>query len=356
MIEFNRAPSFERILTAITRKFTHSLYVAFILAGVASAIVSSVAEFEIIRAFYPQHGILDVTTFAVLVVLVLEVVKVFLVFFNRAYSNANSESYAAVRPIFNSIRYTLVIISLISMQLFTLYGLNNPEYESQLARAQASLRASHNEHVGQINASFTSRKKDQFALDDADVQLWRAKMEFEMNNVVGRTWEGKYFGSHKGRFEEAKKLQGDNQRQLEIERLNAVSRQDSAFRTELETVKGRLKTDPASQNRVLSAALQVINGGPEYGYWQYALAVMIVSVLLSVTLESTIWVVFTALAITYGDTFTSSLQLGSEVDKYAAAGRTIVDMDSADTNAFRERVTREKRTILDTVRAMINRR
>jgi hypothetical protein len=107
---------------------------------------------------------------------------------------------------------------------------------------------------------------------------------------------------------------------------------------------------------VLSDALQVLHGSSSYSTWEYTLAVLIASLLLSLTLEGTMWTVFTALAITYGDAFTASLQVGEMADRYAAASRTESRIYAEDARTFREKVVREKKGILDTLRDRLRRR
>ena len=183
----------------------------------------------------------------------------------------------------------------------------------------------------------------------------RRRCWFEMNNVVGRTWQGPDFASHKARWEQARQAEAEHQDQLERDRVAAIAAANAKRDSEVASAALRLKTDAASQNSVLSDALQVLHGASTYNHWEYTLAVLVASLLLSLTLEGTMWTVFTALAITYGDAFTASLQVGELADQYAAASRTEDRLDAEDARAFRAHVLREKKSILQIIRGWMGR-
>jgi hypothetical protein len=354
MIDFNRRLSFERVLSFGTETFVRMLYVAFILAGIASGVVASLAEYEVVRGIFVKHAFMSGAVFGLLVVCVLETLKMFMIFFDRAYSASDNAEYKKIRTFFNVSRYVLVFISAACMFIYTAYTLTNPNLESQVAAVQTELRGIHDERVRQIDSSYAIRKLNSFSLDSVEVEIWQKAMQFEMNNVVGKTWQGPQFEGNRQRFQTARAKQVENQTRLEGERLAQIAQADSDFVRAVGRARDSLKTDPASQNQMIGAVLGAINGTPTYSYREYTWAVMIISGMLSFALESAIWALANILGVTFGDTFVAQLQFAPLAKKFAAVGQADNDIHAAETAAIKERIVREKRSIKDIVRRLVD--
>jgi hypothetical protein len=339
-------PPLDRVLPFVAKTATQLLACAFYLTAVLAVLVSGRVEFAVVNSFFAKHAAIRFISFPLAAVFALETAKVFLVFFNRQYSSTNDVKYVPVRHVFTTIRYSLVGVSFLSMLLFALYSLNNPEHDSVLARSEEQLQEEAQHRVALIDTSYAARKAEQYKLDGEQVELWRARMAFEMNNVVGRTWEGPYFASHKARWEQARQQQADHKTRLEVERLDAVNAVYDRVHRDLDSARLSVGADPASRNAMLAGALQILNGSPHYPAWQYVAAATLASLLLSFTLEGTMWAAFTVLAITYGDAFATALAGDEIADQYATVTRTKTRRDQEEWGHFESKVMREKRGII----------
>lgn len=355
MIALRQSFTFDRVLTFFTLLLVRVITILFLAAGTVSGLVSFVAEYEVISRIFLQHGFLSGTTFAMLVAGVLECSKVFMTFVDRAYTTSKNAAYKPLGSYFKTARYALTMISAASMFIYAATNLASPNYDKEVAAARAELQQAHDVRVRQIDSSYTVRKHDMFAIDRADIEMWESATRFQMGNIVGKTWQGREFLGNKARLDSARAKQARNQSNLEIARLQEVAQVDSNYRRAIDRAKDSLRTAPSAHNQVIAAPIQIITGSINYSYRSYSVVVMVLSVVMSFALESSIWALANILAINFGDTFVMELEFGSKAQQYASAGRTLNDVYVADTEAFKERVVRYKKSILDTIKGLVDR-
>ncbi len=292
-------------------------YLAFICAGVFSALVSGLIEYQVFAELFPkdmQDTKYLIFSIPFLIVISFETTKVFLIFLDKAYSQSNNEVYINNKGYFNSLRIALVSVSVVATLLFSFYNLHNPEYGKVLSKATIDIERDFESQIERINISFDKQIKEQIKPLNEDI--------IRYNNMM-KTEEGFKFKGRQEfrgpRYNEAKKLRSeteDKRQQIIItlnkERNKEISRLNTEKNIQIDNKKQELKTSSASGNKMLSATLQVINMKAEFPQVQYILIIGFLSILISFGLEYIIWAAFTVLAINHGNIFINKLMMRND--------------------------------------------
>ena len=335
----------QRIIQIIISAFFKILvplsYITFILAGIMSALVSALIEYEIFDELYQKNVAETDFLFSVplLIVIAFESTKVFLIFLNKQYTKSGEESYLKDKAHFKVLRVVLITISVVATLIFSFYNLHNPEYDKVLAEEEAKIEKRYTELKDIASKSF-------------DEELERKTFQYVEDNKIQQAeidkQKGIYFrGTNEFRgekYDEATKLKAEN-----FENINRVTKEVQSDRRqkiqellddekrEKEDAKNKLQTSSSAGNKMLTATLQILNMEAEYPQIQYILLILLLSVLLSVGLEYIIWSAFTVLAINHGDLFQLDINRKDWSEKHKMMNDTIDKMNKTEAKSFGNR-------------------
>lgn len=327
------------IITAFFKILVPIVYVAFIFAGIGSALVSGLIEYEVFAELFPKN-IKESSNFYLsipfLIVVAFEITKIFLIFLNKTYTESQNTAYLKSKRMFFGLRIALITISIVATLLFSFYNLHNPEYDNLLAKTKTEIEEDFMNQINRLNTSFDNQIDRQITPLNEDIQSYEGKMKTEENfKFKGRQ---EYRGP---RYEEAKRLrtETENRRQQIIIELNKqrnqrISELNKLKNNKIEQQKSELKTSTSSGNKMLSATLQVINMEVEFPQIQYILVIGVLSLLLSFGLEYIIWASFTVLAINHGDYFEVDMQAKNLKSKHKVVNNSMEDMSQEEAKSF----------------------
>jgi hypothetical protein len=399
----------------LIHQFLRLCYLLFILAGIVCALVSGLIEYQVFLGLYQKHvnrnneitgnlqfaGMPNNTrqstqladanpieyrqqwweekfkflSIPFLIVFALEMTKVFLVFLDKQYRSTDNKRYIEDRAFFIFLRRILVGISAFCTLLFSFYNLYNPEYENQVNKTANELNANYDKRQTniqdaydkrriQINSEYEQQKEKQFEAEQKDVDYWAKLMDEErLNFGENKVWEGRTYRSYEKKWKERKEKQRQHQDELESKRLEEIHALEQSYNqernilmagldNEVMVIKERLKSDSSSHNKIISAALQVINMKPDYPQWQYISCIGLISILLTLALESIIIGAFTMLAIKHGDLFEASIDRKIAEEEYREAVESIDEIHNIDRESFMNKVLRQKERVLRTLQKL----
>jgi hypothetical protein len=333
-------------------------YVAFILAGFVCAFVSANIEYNVFADLFkkvvnPARSVY--LTIPFLLVYAFETVKVFLIFMHKQYSTSKRRIYQTSRRAFFSLRIILIVISAFSTLIFTFYNLHNPEYEKKLADLKAQVELEYDRRIAKVEEVFEKERNELKEHYDSQMNRWEADRKREQKYKFQNSEE--FRGT---RWESAnnKWNQTNNERRavldsLSQEKRNAIAYLENEKNIKIQTIEESLKASPDAANKMISAALQIINMDSEYPRIQYILAIGFLSLLLSVGLEAIIWSVFTVMAMNHGDSFERGIENSNNKQEYkeeTEAMESMLDLASS----FNKKVDKRKRRIFDKVKDLIS--
>lgn len=287
-------------------------YIFFIFAGIIAALVSGVIEYRVFSDLFPKHSNLLMFSIPLLVVIVFETMKVFLIFLDKMYVVSSNSAYIniKIKSWFSKGRGILITISVVSTLLFSFYNLHNPEYENLLKKNIQYIESNFNSELQMLQNDYDNLERKIIEPIDEDIKKYEKRMA-EQEKIRFRYNPEEFRG--KG-YNEAKKLkkESENKRIEELRnhqqaRTLAIEELRQKKYDSIEKEKKSLKQSPDSSNKLISATLQVINSKASYPIWQYITMVVLLSCLLSLALEFSIWATFTILAINHGDFFRTLL-------------------------------------------------
>ena len=286
-------------------QFICLVYIMFLFAGVVCGLISGLIEYEVFAELYKKVTGTNLSFFSLplLIVFSLEVTKIFLVFLDKQANLTNNDGYISDRVIFNRIRILLISTSGICTLIFSFYNLYNPEYEKQLTEKTQALKNQHTQQLEQIDAEFNQR----ITGIDTEVEMWRQRLDIEAQRVINGISEGPRYKAYEKQYNKAVENRDKRRGQHESDRLRQVTELNQAHEKKLKSAAEDLKNSKIVQNKMLSATLQVLNSGPNYPQWQYLVAIVLLSILLTVALESVIICSFRVLAIYHGELFELNL-------------------------------------------------
>ncbi len=307
------------LISAFFKIFVPITYVAFILAGLFSALVSGLIEYKVFAELFPkdmQNDTMLLFSIPFLIVVSFEVTKVFLIFLDKAYQQSKNEIYLENQVYFRSLRVVLIAVSIVSTLLFSFYNLHNPEYGNVLSKVSQEIEKDFDKQIELLNANYDKQIKQQIEPLNQEIATYNGRMKTE----EGFKFQGRQ--EFRGpRYEEAKRLrkETEDRREQVIIAINNLRNKDIAKLNDeknrrIEENKNELKTSSASGNKMLSATLQVVNMDSEFPQIQYILIIAFFSLLLSFGLEYIIWAAFTVLAINHTNIFISKIMEQPDYD------------------------------------------
>ena len=320
----------------------------FLFAGVVCGLISGLIEYEVFAELYKKVTGTSLHFFSIplLIVFSLEVTKIFLVFLDKQASLTNNDGYISDRVTFNRIRILLISTSCICTLIFSFYSLHNPEYEKQLTEKTQELRNHYTQQLEQIDTEFNQR----IAGIDTEVEMWRQRLDIEAQDVINGVSEGPQYKAYEKQYNQAVQKRDEQRRQHESERFQQITELNGAHEEKLRNVAEDLKNSRTVQNKMLSATLQVLNSGPNYPQWQYLVAIVLISILLTVALESVIICSFRVLAIYHGELFALNLFRKTTEQKMQGLAGTVDDMHQVELDSLRNRMDREKENTVRTLK------
>ena len=323
----------------------------FLFAGAVCALISGLIEYEVFAELYKKVSGTKLPFFSIplLIVFSLETAKVFLVFFHKQASSTNNEGYLSDQSVFALVRVILFLISGICTLIFSFYSLHNPEYEKQLAKKTEEARTQHAEKLEQIDAAFQKRMTG----INAEVELWRQRLDVEAQRVINGVSEGPRYKAYENQYNRAIQNRDNLRSELEAARLQQLRELNMAHEQNLADLAESLKSSREVQNKMLSAMLQVIHSSPNYPRRHYIVVIFLISLLLTVALESVIVCSFKVLAIYHGDLFELNLFRKTSEQKIRGVAETVDEIHQVELDSVRNRVSREKKSMVETLKGFV---
>lgn len=354
IIDINQ--SLNRFIGGVIRFFMNQficlVYILFLFAGVVCGVISGFIEYEVFAELYKKITGTGLPFFSIplLIVFSLEITKIFLVFLDKQANLTHNEGYISDRVTFNRVRILLIVTSGICTLIFSFYSLHNPEYEKQLAEKTQEASSRYTEQLEQIDTEFEKR----MAGINAEVEMWRQRLDTEAQQVINGVSEGPRYKAYERQYNQAIQNRNELRGELESNRLQQVKELNRAHEQKLTSVAESLKNSQTVQNKMLSATLQILNSGPNYPQWQYLVAIVFISLLLTVALESVIICSFRVLAIYHGELFELNLFRKTAEQKMQGLAGAVDDMHQAELDAAHNRVTREKQNTVRTLKGFFS--
>lgn len=337
------------IITSFFKIFIPIIYVAFILAGIISALVSAFFEYEVFAELYQKNINNEKLYLSIpfLIVVAFEVTKVFLIFLNKQFTESGNTGYLTDKKIFLGLRYALITISVVATLIFSFYNLHNPEYENQKIAENTKIESRYDKLEMNINDSYDKEKanRQQPYIDDNVIQ----QAEIDKQKTVYFRGSNEFRGE---KYDEATKLKEKNLEKIalisnEIEQARRIELNNLSEKLKIEINNSdlELKTSSSAGNKMLSATLQIVNMEAEFPQIQYIILIAFLSILLSIGLELIIWASFTVLAISHGEYFELYLNGKDLKAKHKMMHDDIKSMDGVEADSFEQRTKKWSQSI-----------
>ena len=287
-------------LDYLIKKILKFIYFIFILAGITSAIVSALIEFEVFADLFRKSSLNRFNMLIPgLIVFTFETSKVYLIYMNKSFKITANEHYLTDRKHFLTLRYALISISVLSTFIFSYYNLHNPNLNQNLKEKNSAIETIFLQQKNELNNIYDEKEKKLLSPIDEALKDYEKRMTTEENYKFSGRQE--YRGP---RYNEAKKLRDDAlaKRQaiassISEERINELNKLRERIELTKEQNAEKFESIHISGNQMLNATLQVVNLKSKYPEWHYLLIITFISAMLSIGLEYIIWAAFTTLAI-----------------------------------------------------------
>ncbi|CAL2095768.1 conserved membrane protein of unknown function [Tenacibaculum sp. 190524A02b] len=329
--------------------FVPIVYITFILAGLACALVSALIEYQVFSELFKlsNSGTLLLSV-SFLLVFAFESTKIFLIFLHKQYSITGNSAYITDKRGFVGLRFMLIFISIVATLIFSFYNLQNPEYDKQLTLSKDDMQLQYQFDLKQLNNSFDTQIAIQIKSVDAAIQKYEQRMKAEQKHLFRDSKE--YRGPRYLAAKEAK----EKQEQLRIQLINdidekrriAIKQLTLEKGEKLKQAKGDLTTFQNAGNKMLLATLRIVNMSNTFPDVQYVLIVGLISLMLSIGMEFIIWSSFTVLAIHHGDIF----DFGIQTQKFKTASEASLDIDKTEAENWVKSAQQKAKIIVNGVR------
>jgi len=276
------------------------LYFSFIVAGIVSAVVSALIEFETFAGLFIKSSFGKFNSLIpALIVFTFETSKVYLIYMNKSFKITSNEHYLSDKRHFLTLRYALISISVLATLIFSFYNLREPEYDKMLAEKSQNIAQIKEVQRQDINRIYDEKLNRQLQPID------QAIMEYEGRMTTEEGYKFKGRQEYRGpRYKEAQRLKESSlDRRLQVitvnenERIQALNKLEDEIKQKISNEENNLSTVSKSGNKMLLATLQTINLKNTFPEWQYLIIIAFISIMLSIGLEYIIWAAFTTLAI-----------------------------------------------------------
>ncbi|SMP86719.1 hypothetical protein SAMN06313540_1075 [Epsilonproteobacteria bacterium SCGC AD-308-E02] len=291
----------------------------YLLAGVAAFVVSAYMEMIAFDSFYPGFLLISVV-----MVIAFEVAKVGTIFMRVYIKNSKTELSKITLKILGSIFIPLLFgLSIISSMAVTADKLESPHAEELKKESIKKIQTEYDDIVSLTEkdhlrrteqlkqdffekiAEFEGRKKEVIA--DKDAQIEKQKTVYGED---GKTWKGSKYEEHiKERTtlidefaKERMQLEHlyNDQIEQESEQYRKEKKEDLQYKTQnLSSAESEVLANSwQAQNEMVRSFIKVVNHGFHLGLKELDFIFML-SILVSILLELTIYKVFSNIAVAY---------------------------------------------------------
>lgn len=255
----------KKAIVILIKNLMPIFYLLYIIAGFTCAAISGIIEYVVFEGLFPDESktILGVVLIPFLIVFTFEISKIFLVFFKNITEENDTGVYDFLRAI-------LIGISVVATLIFSFYNLNNPEIDEYRQSQQQIMGEEYQANVQRIQ---NAMKEQQRIMDE------------ERPSGIGE------------RYKFAQTQYNNLQKNLNDE--------NSRFAEQKSNFRNTLISNPQTDNKVVSATLQILlvafTNNPNYSRQSYVLMIGLLSILISIGIETVIVAVFKVLADRHGD-------------------------------------------------------
>ncbi|NER12899.1 hypothetical protein GWK08_05575 [Leptobacterium flavescens] len=340
------------VISGFFKGFVPVTYLTFIIAGLISALVSGLIEYQVFLELFPKNNggskwlILSIP---LLIVSSFEITKIFLIFLDKQSQISNNINYKVDQSKFRYLRYILIFISFFATLIFSYYNLQNPEFDKVIEKRKAELDEQYEAELKEINNSFD--KQINLLTQEIDRQI----SVYDTRMITEERFKFKNSQEYRGpRFNEAKKNKENQEKRrlaivenTNIKRRNEIKSLFDKIQLEKQKASEELNQSNTSGNKMLSATLRVLNLNAKFPEWQYIMIITILSLIMSAGLEFIIWSSFTVLAINHGDIF----DFGIQTEKYKNATEAEIIIDNVQSKSDIKKARNYASNIINTVKS-----
>lgn len=322
-----RQTSREKMRTLFDEKFRKSLMFfiensaifIYLLAGIAAFVVSAYMEMLAFDSFYPGFLLISVV-----MVIAFEVAKVGTIFMRIYIKNSKIEHNKTTLKILNAMFIPLLFgLSIISSMAVTADKLESPHAEELKNKSIKKIQTEYDEiviltekdHLRRTKqlkqvffekvAELEDRKKEIIAAKDAQIEKQKS-----VYGVDGKTWKGSKYEEH---VKERKTLIAEfSTERMNLEKLYniQIEQESSQYRKEkkedlkykkenlISAESEALANSWQAQNEMVRSFIKVVNHGFNLSLKELDF-IFLLSILVSILLELTIYKVFSNFAIAY---------------------------------------------------------
>ncbi len=207
--------------------------------------------------------------------------------------------------------------------------------------------------IQKLHIHYNERIKNIKETYGAEIENWQKKMIGEQEFTYhDQTFKGPRYADFEQKWITAALNRDAKVASLENDMLAETSRLEEEASLGMIEARAKLKMDPSSANKVVSATLQVINMDSDYPKSQYLLCIAVLTLLLSIGLEYVLWGGFSVLAMMYGDVFINAFQVMNEKVKYQQATGAISELQDIERKACHQNLRKEKRAALRSIKGI----
>ena len=339
--------NFKIILFLIIRLFLvifiPVLYASFIISGLLCAAASGAIEYALFLKIFTKDamnmiiGISKKSEFGLesdihiyiplFIAMVLETTKVSLIFLNKSIDSR-------YKWVFSSIKNLLILVSICCTLIFSFYNMDNHNKNSIRNTHEEKIEKKYDKKKEEVNKKYKGIIKtimDKSYAKEAELintlkddrKYYLNKVNSEMENKVNGEWKGpSYYKYNEKLIEVERKIKDlsvedkySDIRSKNLENINEVwngeiKKIDISYEDEISGIESGEKFLQDSGNDLIVSSLKGIsslyNGFDKsytytYDHSNYMVFVILLSIMLTIVIESIVYVVFTTLSIKHSD-------------------------------------------------------
>ncbi len=267
---------------------------ACFLAGITVAFLCGWIEYEVLKSLLPQKF----ETAIFYSVIAFETMKCLLVFLK--YANPDDLRYH-----FTKTRLALISISLVCTMIFCFHSLYKPNEKEVRAEKKEQQKGFYEIEVAQISDAFDKEAANITAQYKAPIDEQTRLREKEKQNTFGSSKQfiGDRYRAYQAEVERLEDKQSSEIKDVQTRRQIALKEVSDAFVTNVKKAEKEAQSTLASGSPVLLSVIGIINFNQAPEEEHYILLVGILSLLLTIILESVIMVSFSVLAFQHAQDF-----------------------------------------------------
>lgn len=291
----------EDAINRMVNSFIPFITFLFLSASGAALIVSAMIEYNVISEFYKKQISQNYFFWLIplLIVLALEISKIFLIFFHKQAEVSNEPVYLNNRSQFMMIRVVLIAISFLCTFFFTFYHLYAPGLDNEVEKVKAKLDNQYTLILSKIDQDY------QEALDNyqEDIDKWNKIVASETRRLANKSRtryrsQFKALATYERKLKEAKETLAQMQPVLANTRTQKIAELDKWKQDQIAKAREQIANTPAAHQRLISTTLKIFN--ENYPPRLYIFTIFVITLLISSSLEFIIWAGPTFAVIRYG--------------------------------------------------------